>query len=43
MNVAQVDAPSAATKGLIEKIENKKAVEEKHMFEQAGGAFDNII
>lgn len=35
VNVAQVDAPSAATKGLIEKIENKKAVEEKHMFEQA--------
>lgn len=35
VNVAQAAAPSAATKGMIEKIEDKKAAGEKHMFEQA--------
>lgn len=35
VNVAQVAAPSAATSGLIEQIENSRANTEKAMFEQA--------
>lgn len=42
VNVAQAAAPSAATKGMIEKIEDKKAAGEKHMFEQVGGFITSL-
>ena len=40
VNVARAAEPSAATKGLIEKIEDKRSSEEAAMFEQAGDSID---
>ena len=36
VNVAPVAAPASAARGMIEKIEDARAIAEKHVFEQVG-------